>query len=406
MPPQTRYRPWPVHSVTVWLPFGSKKGISWGQDRLTAKLSVAIAEMERTCDRAGHVIELAGGPLRLQVVTDRSPLNDAVVAALAPGLLAVDRDEGRVPACDVDTVRVAVDPRLVRRLHVPVGPGPAILPDRRHAIATGSGLAEAIVCWHDDVPHVTRLLLADAGPAGQRTAVRTVRAVAERGLLAAQWVPLHAACAAVPGRAGVLLLGGRGAGKTTTLLHLLAARPPAALLANSALFLTERAEQFRARALPVSVALRPATVRAFPVLRTALAPLIGAAPPEHPGLQASSADERLLLSPGDLARRFVTTLVPEVDISAIVVVDHDDETAPEWHPATAAQARVMLAAAYPDPWLPDSVYETSRLAAAAELRSRHARLLDRLALSVPCAVLRPGTDPAGALQRGLDRLMG
>lgn len=372
---------------------------------MTSELPAAIAETSKTCDRAQHTIELMGGPVRIQMVTSCATLGDALAAGLGPGLLPVDETTGYAAPLDGETVRVAVQPGLVTRVRSLLGPNRTLLSGGTQVVATGTGQTAGLVCWHRERPQVTRLLLSDAGASGQRMAVRVVRAVAERVLLKAGWAPLHAACALLPRRGGILLLGSRGAGKTTTLLHLLAGRPPAALVANSALFVIENGQHYRARALPASVAIRSTMVRAFPPLGAALTTPLHAALPESDGAGASPSDERLLVNSADLARCLGTTVLPEVDISAIVVVDHREKAAPAWRGATASEARTLVESAYPEPWLPDTVYEIDRLDAPAALRLAHTRLLDRLAVTVPCAVLHPGDDPGGELQRGLDRLL-
>lgn len=272
--------------------------------------------------------------------------------------------------------------------------------------------ATAFLLWRDADPTSSHLVLQDGGLASRRLLLRIVRAVAARVLIAAGWIPLHAACAATPAGA-VCLLGGRGSGKTTALLQLLAAgQEGTAFVANDTVFVSGTHDGFQVCALPVAAAIRPPTVRMFPVL-AALAD-------RNPVWEADTSTlgqgnmldaRRLLVTPRQFAAAFQIPLVPRVPLAAILGIDYQSAQAnaevPRWRRLRPQDARKLCSAAYQAQWLPDDTHELARLPAVPHLRYRHGELLEAVARTIPAAIVRPASGAASgaALLQILDELV-
>lgn len=96
--------------------------------------------------------------------------------------------------------------------------------------------------------------------------MRVVREFAMNRGIASGGVFLHAAAAAAGDRA-IVVAGHSAAGKTTTLLHLLASRPDLRYVANDRILIDPAARPLRLRGMPSVVTLRPGTLDRFPDLR-------------------------------------------------------------------------------------------------------------------------------------------
>ena len=111
-----------------------------------------------------------------------------------------------------------------------------------------------------------RLLTAGGDTRIRVPLMRVVREFAMNRGIASGGVFLHAAAAAAGDRA-IVVAGHSAAGKTTTLLHLLASRPDLRYVANDRLLIDPAARPLRLRGMPSVVTLRPGTLDRFPDLR-------------------------------------------------------------------------------------------------------------------------------------------
>jgi hypothetical protein len=139
----------------------------------------------------------------------------------------------------------------------------------------------------------------EVGPLHPDANLRNYAYVALRELLTAQVLrpdrlQLHAAAVALEGRVA-LLMGGRGAGKTTTLLHLLSSGA-VALVANDRVLASSTNAGWRIDGIPTMVRVRPGTLALLPgVLGSA--PL-GRSLHLHEGELATATEAQLALAPG------------------------------------------------------------------------------------------------------------
>lgn len=353
---------------------------------MAGDLAAALVRLAPLAEDAAHRVDLAGGSVRLRLVTDHPYLAAWLAEASVPYLTPAGANSQ--PA---ETLHVTVDADLAAAVRDAYGDHPdaagrAVDGGHIARITTtvGEVASDAFVTWLDAHPAVTRVVLADHGAAGGKLLLRTLRGIAARLLLQAGWLPLHAACAHTPA-GGVLLLGPSAAGKTTTLVHLLAASTDTALVANSDVWCASGGDgTVMARALPMAATLRAATVAMFPALADVAHPADGS---------------QWSIPSGSLAAAFGTHLRPQTTLIAVVGIDHRGETTPSWHHVTRARQRCgLLDDAYLTTWLGDHPYERVRLTLdAVALQDCHRRTLEEFAIALPGVVLQPGADPAGAL---------
>lgn len=257
-------------------------------------------------------------------------------------------------------------------------------------------------------------IVARPGTRSVRVALmRVVREVtAVRMLGQGSVLDLHAA-AFVAGERAVLLVGPKGGGKTTLLVHVLASGR-ASLLANDRVFVDAGHLPAHAVGVPTLVALRDETLKVFPNLRRDL--------PERPALlhageleshdvgavEGGDAPRGFALSPAQLARRLGVAIVRCAPLAAIVF--------PEVSPAADAWSLEPVAPADGATRLRECLYGVHSRPRRRTLFEEIARgqgdreeeqkaLVDRLAARLPlfrCRLAPDGCrDGAEAWLRGL-----
>ena len=110
------------------------------------------------------------------------------------------------------------------------------------------------------------VLVSSPGPTRSRptTVKRSLRNMMKLLLMDKGWLPLHSAACTVNGT-GVCILGGKFAGKTSTLVNLLA-RPGARFVSNDNLFLRDGGTCLEGCGFPNNTGLRIGTLAAYPWL--------------------------------------------------------------------------------------------------------------------------------------------
>lgn len=234
------------------------------------------------------------------------------------------------------------------------------------------------------------LLLLPAGAGGyELIAMRAARAMLASSLIATGAVPLHAACFA--GAQATCLIGDKHMGKTTILLASLL-DGGVDMVANDKVFV--RCEgQVRVEALPVSAAIRPATVEMFSELRVAAA----AANDMHwenspaPGRRHTTAD-RLYVPPNDLVRLLSCDVRASAPLGLIIALRYDSTApAPRMTRLLGEEAAAALSSAYLSNWFPEEPLWESLAAERPSLaRHRHALALRDLSTRVPVYELLHG----------------
>lgn len=248
------------------------------------------------------------------------------------------------------------------------------------------------------------VVLPDEDRLSAKLLFRAARAVAARLLLAAGWLPLHAACF-VTAAGAVLLTGARGSGKTTALLRMLGTGT-AALTANNRVFLGGRPDAPVVRALPTSVAIRSRTLDLVPELQ----PLTGtAADPywETDEAPTGGQEPRLLVPPRTLAQTFGAGIVPLAPLRAVVDVAHRPGNRPARCRLLSADARVTVlrASCRPD-WFRDEPYERLRFSAISTLtETTIERTFTRWASVISGARFERGDATTAALVTCVERVL-
>lgn len=311
----------------------------------------------RTTRDDSHRMGFVSGPVGLLIQAGSSWPIDTLTDTFVP-YLDPTRPEllPRVPR--TEEIRVVVDPALTALL--PAGltarQGAAVMV--RQLVSPDAGPPKGFVLWERQSPSISYVVLPDEDRLSAKLLFRAARAVAARILLAAGWLPLHAACF-VTAAGAVLLTGPRGSGKTTALLRMLGTGT-AALTANNRVFLGGRPTAPVVRALPISVAIRPRTLDLLPELR----PLTETA--AHPYWEMDEAptggqEPRLLVPPRTLAQTFGAGIVPLAPLQAVVDVAHGPGNRPTRCSLLSVDERitVLRAACRPD-WFRDEPHERLR----------------------------------------------
>jgi hypothetical protein len=224
--------------------------------------------------------------------------------------------------------------------------------------------------------------------------LRVVRELATLDALAAPgMLDLHAAAFVTRGRA-VLLVGGKRAGKTTLLAHVLASGQ-AALLANDRLMV--ECGSLRATGVPTIVPVREDTERRFPALGRGLprrAVLLHAGELALPEAVAWAAGARLVISPTQFARQLGAATAASAPVGVIVFPEiSSDESMWSLQPVARDEGSTRLVAGlYARGSGPRA--RTVFQAAAGEAASAEAQiaLAQRVASAVPLVHCRLGPD--------------
>ncbi|MGH3568386.1 MAG: hypothetical protein ACRDRH_20625 [Pseudonocardia sp.] len=359
-----------------------------------------LAEANAAC-RDAAVVTVTGDPATLRLRGDEVAVTTALPARLAPALRTTEHP---CPAEEVQDIRIVRDPGLARRLdhavHVTAPAGGVGEPHRlahgvhlvgKH-IGTPRDRRSGYLLWDRDSPRASCVVVGDSGATAETVLLRLVRGIAARTMLAAGWIPLHAACVMTPAGA-VCLLGGTGSGKTTALLHLLAGvAGPVELVANSLVFLSPDGPA-EVRTLPMAIGLRAPTIALFPAL-TKLDDNVRA---------LDDGTSRIHLSAPDVAAAFDVAQSSGGPLAAIVDVTFDDARQATWRPLDTGAITAAVGSAYLPDGLLDDPHEHARL--DANHTREHCRRLRKCAGSIGAARFDAGTDTARVLGDGVTELV-
>lgn len=362
-------------------------------------LAGLLHEAVAGCGDAATSMTVAGGPVRLRIRCADAAILERLQAVLAPSLMVAP-----TPVKEAQDIRVVLDPGLARRLeHAVTADGPYDDASEPHRVWDGVHLVRkqaggsrerrsAYLLWAEDDPWASCIVLSGPGTPADTLSLRLVRGVAARVMLAAGWIPLHAACMMT--RAGaVCLLGAHGSGKTTALLHLLkGAAGPVALVANSIVLLSPHGPA-EVRTLPTAIGLRAPSIELFPELD----PLVsdtGAAP---------DTERKVYLPAARIAEVLGVPQSAGGPLTAFISVDYRGAQQSTWRPLTTQQREAGLRHAYLPDGLMDDPHEHARL--DEEHRQAHHRRLRQYAGSTAAAVLETGMDAAQVLGAGLADLL-
>jgi len=343
---------------------------------------------------------VTGGPTTLRLWGNDAPMIDTLLVRLAPAL----RPTEPAGTADVQDIRIVLDSGLAHRLDqtlratAPAGDAgePHRIDDGVHLVRKQAGTASdrrsGYLLWDQESPQVSCVVVGESGASAETVLLRLVRGIAARVMLAAGWIPLHAACVMTPAGA-VCLLGGSGSGKTTALLHLLTGvAGTVALVANSLVFLSPDGPA-EVRTLPTAIGLRAPTIALFPTL----AGLVG-----EPCVLADEAS-RIHLPAPEVAAAFEVTQSAGGPVAALVHVAFGGAQQATWHLLGTTESHVALGAAYLPDGLLDDPHEHARL--AANHTREHAQRLGECAGSVTAARFDAGTDTAHVLGSGVAELV-
>jgi hypothetical protein len=364
---------------------------------MSAREDLAVL-YDRVVSTRARQLELmvTGGPVQIRLRCHDGVLLTRLLNDLRPYLQPADAE-------GAEDVQVVVDAELAQQLERTVAGAagaesgePHVLRDGVHLvrkqIGSATDLRRGHLLWNEDDPRASWIVLDSAGDLASTLLLRLVRGIATRAMLAAGWVPLHAASALLPGGA-VCLLGGHNSGKSTALLHLLAgAAGAAALIANSIVFLSPSGP-VEARTVPMAMSLRPGSVDLFPAMRR----LLGETSADDPSQQ------RIRVPARRVADAFGVGLVAGGPVVAFLDIAYGGLRPARWRELPGpARAAALQAARLPD-GLVDDRHEHVRL--DSRHADGHVSRLEWCAASTACALLESGTDTAQVLRPGLGRLL-
>ena len=159
--------------------------------------------------------------------------------------------------------------------------------------------------------------------------MQTLRALGKWLLLEQGWIPMHSACAAKNGRT-VCVTGGKGSGKTSTLLNLLA-RNGCDLVAVDKFLIRERGEQLEVCGIPGKIGIRVGTAIVQPQvlawLTEATAPFFPNISPEdvlhiaatNTPEQLRTRDEKIHMTPAELVALFRGSITPTAPLGLLLI---------------------------------------------------------------------------------------
>jgi hypothetical protein len=167
----------------------------------------------------------------------------------------------------------------------------------------------------------------------QKTVKRSLRNVMKLLFIEQGWLPFHAA-SCTWNDTGICILGGKFAGKTSTLLNLLA-RPGARLVTNDNLFLRDGGARLEGCGFPNKAGLRIGVLVAYPALvdwiektTDSFYPQINAATFREivattPVDELGSRSEKIVLLPTELAHQLAVAIEHVTAIELVLIVHFD-----------------------------------------------------------------------------------
>ena len=165
--------------------------------------------------------------------------------------------------------------------------------------------------------------------------MQILRALTKWLLLEQGWIPMHSACAARDGRA-ICVAGGKGSGKTSTLLNLLA-RNGCDLVAVDKFLIRDGGSGLEVCGIPGKIGIRVGTALVQPRVLTWLAeatspffPNIGPEAVQHIAAtstpeQLRTGDEKIHLTPAELAALFGGSITPAAPLGLLLSPVFDPE---------------------------------------------------------------------------------
>ena len=159
--------------------------------------------------------------------------------------------------------------------------------------------------------------------------MQILRALGKWLLLEQGWIPLHSACAAKNGRT-ICVTGGKGSGKTSTLLNLLA-RNGCDLVAVDKFLVREAGSRLEVCGIPGKIGIRVGTAMAQPKvlswLTDATAPFFPNISPQEVGHiaatntpeQLRTRDEKIHLTPAEVTALFGGSITPIAPLGLVLI---------------------------------------------------------------------------------------
>lgn len=319
--------------------------------------SVNAVQTRRAVPRrpgASHATCYAFGAARVDVESSSADAGRWLEEFLTPWMATT-----RTGAADVvvrfDSSLDAFAALRLQRATTPTRLVPCFALDRRVVTLPGWNDGDAIVVADDEIDcgyRVTRDRIdVVAPPDARRARIGLMRVVRERLTSVSASIEtcldLHAAAFDVGGRA-VIVAGPRRAGKTSLLCHALASGRTGLIANDRVVVRLDGDEATTAHGVPTLVAIRPATLSSFPMLRIA--------PDERPALRhateaeddaanAPASERDFSLSPRQLAARLGAPCVAHTPISAVVFPEIvDDESTWTTDTVSEIEGRARLAA--------------------------------------------------------------
>jgi len=204
-----------------------------------------------------------------------------------------------------------------------------------------------------------RVLVSSSGTTSdrQKAVKRSLRNTMKLLLMEKGWLPFHSA-ACVWNDTGICILGGKFAGKTSTLVNLLT-RPGARLVTNDNLFLREEGTYIEGCGFPNKAGLRIGALAAYPRLVDWIGQATDSFYPQidaedfrrivatTPADELGARPEKIVLLPTELAAQLDIPIQHVVPIDLCLVVEFDPALEQSrLAPATEAQIRECLGATY------------------------------------------------------------
>lgn len=167
----------------------------------------------------------------------------------------------------------------------------------------------------------------------QKTVKRSLRNLMKLLLMEKDWLPFHSA-ACVWNDTGICILGGKFAGKTTTLVNLLA-RPGAKFVSNDTLFLRDGGASLTGCGFPNKAGLRIGALSAYPNLVKWIETTTDSFYPQidaetfhdivatTPAEELGGRSEKIVLLSTEIAEQFNIPIEPVTSIDLVLIVHFD-----------------------------------------------------------------------------------